>query len=90
MFFPSTSEPLVSSPTTARIIARLRTQRRHLLGRGPYKYNDYLFARSTSGVVLQYGPLPSTAPRHHELTPPSTLGHHQILPEWRDETSDPA
>lgn len=79
--FYSTNRPYMTNATTAKVVARLLTERIDPKD-FPYdrNYNEYLYIRSTDGGILRSPPLKTKSPRHWLSVRPSTLDDHEFLP----------
>lgn len=82
--FPSTCHPLVTTATTARVVARLLTERNHADGPAGkrFRYNEYLYVRGPGGSLLRSDPIPTYSPPHHSSSRPSTWGDHPRIPAF--------
>jgi hypothetical protein len=79
---PDTEHPITSSETTAAVVARILTERfDHKDKPRPYNYNYYLIVKSTSGEVLQSGPLRTSDISRHSSQPPDVLDTYEP-PHW--------
>lgn len=73
IYCPDEENPLHIPGSTAKVVARLLTERYDSKDPYPYNYNFYMIAESTDGWLYQSPPIRTTEPKHQSSEPPDWL-----------------